>query len=71
MKYHWIASIIEIKTKDINNTLCASKMKDKGNMPHNNVNVGKEFVPIQKCALRQQAFSNLSKLVIVYCNNAE
>jgi hypothetical protein len=72
MKYYWIASTIEIKTKAIKNTLCAYKMRGKGNMPHDNVNVGKEFLPIQKCAFGQQAtFDNLSKLVVVYCNNAE
>ena len=30
---------IEIKTKAIKNTLCASKMRGEGNMPLNNVNV--------------------------------
>ena len=58
MKHYWIASTIEIKTKAIKNTLCASKMRGEGNMPLNNVNVGKEFLPIQKCAFRQQAFPN-------------
>ena len=57
MKYYWIGSTINIKTKDIKNTLCASKMRE-GNMPLNNVNVGKEFLPIQKYAFRQQAFPN-------------
>ena len=56
MKCYWIASTIEIKTKAIKNTLCASKMRGEGNMPLKNV--GKEFLPIQKCALRQQAFPN-------------
>ena len=59
MKYYWIASTIEIKTKTIKNTLCASKMRGEGKMPLNNVNVGKEFLQIQKCAFRQQAFPNL------------
>ena len=27
MKYYWIVSTIEIKTKAIKNTLCASKMR--------------------------------------------
>ena len=58
MRYYWKASRIEIKTKAIKNTLCASKMRGEGNMALNNVNVGKEFLPIQKCAFRQQAFPN-------------
>ena len=45
MKYYWIASI-EIKTQATKNTLCACKMREGGNIPLNNVNVGKEFVPI-------------------------
>ena len=64
MKYYQIASTIEIKTLATNNTLCACKMRGKGNMPLNNINVGKEFLPIQKCAFRKQAFPN-------YCKNAE
>ena len=69
MKYAWIASTIEIKTQATKN-----KMWGEGSIPLNNVNVGKEFLPIQKCAFPQQAlrnFRNLSKLVVVYCNNAE
>jgi hypothetical protein len=58
MKYYWKASTIEIKTKAIKNTLCACMMRGEGNMPLNNVNVGKEFLRIQKCAFRQQAFPN-------------
>ena len=58
MRYYWIASTIEIETKVIKNTLCASKMRREGKMPLNNVNVGKEFLPIQKCAFRHQAFPN-------------
>jgi hypothetical protein len=58
MKHYWIASTIEIETKTNKNTLCASKMREEGNIPLNNVNVGKEFLPIQKCALRQQVFPN-------------
>jgi len=58
MKYYWIASTIEIKMKAIKNTLCASKMRGEGNMPLNNVNVGKEFLLIQKCAFQQQVFPN-------------
>jgi len=50
MKYYWIASTIEIKTKAIKNKLCLSKMREERNMPLKNVNVGKEFLPIQKCA---------------------
>ena len=42
MKYYRIASTIEIKTKDIKNTLCASKNRGEGNMPLNNVNVGQD-----------------------------
>ena len=56
MKYYWIASTIEIKTKAIKNTLCAYKMRGEGNMPLNNIHVGKVFLPIQKCPFRQQAF---------------
>ena len=51
MKYYWIASTIEIKTQATKNTLCACKMRGEGNKPLNNVNVGKEFLPIQKQAL--------------------
>ena len=58
MKYDWIASTIEIKMQATKNMLCACKMKREGNMPLNNVNVGKEFLPIQKYAFRQQAFPN-------------
>ena len=58
MKYYWIASTIQIKTQTTKNTLRACKMKGEGNMPLNNVNIGKEFLPIQKCAFRQQAFPN-------------
>ena len=58
MKYYWIALTIKIKTKAIKNTLCACKMRGEGNIPLNNVNVGKEFLPIQKYAFRQQAFPN-------------
>ena len=43
MKYYWIASTIEIKTQATKNTLCACKMREEGNTPLNNVNVGKEF----------------------------
>ena len=32
MKYYWIASTIEIKTRVTKNTLCACKMKGEGNM---------------------------------------
>ena len=74
MKYYWIASTIEIKTQATKNTLCACKMRGEGSMPLNNLNVRKGFLPIQKCAFRQQAFlnfDNLRKLVVVYCNNAE
>ena len=53
MKYYWKASTI--KTEAINNTLCACKMRGEGNIYLNNANVGKEFLPIQKCAFRQQA----------------
>ena len=41
----------------------------EGNILLNNVNVGKEFLLIQKCAFL--TFDNLCKLVVVYCNNAE
>ena len=58
MKYYWIASTIEIKTQATKNTLCASKMRGEGNMPLNNVNVGKRFLPTQKSAFRQQPFPN-------------
>ena len=58
MKYYWIGSTIQIKTKAIKNTLCPSEMRGEGNMPLNNVDVGKEFLQIQKCAFRQQAFPN-------------
>ena len=34
-------------------------MREEGNMLLNNVNIRKEFLPIQKCAFRQQAFPNL------------
>ena len=44
MKYYWIASTIEIKTKAIKNTWSLSKMRGEGNMPLNNVNEGKEFL---------------------------
>ena len=57
MKYYWIASTIEIKTHATKNTLCAL-MRGEGSMLLNNVNVGKEFLPLQKCAFRQQAFPN-------------
>ena len=49
-------------------------MRGEGNMPLNNVNVGKEFLPIQNVLSdnrRSLAFNNLSKLLVVYCNNAE
>ena len=49
---------LKSKWQATNNTLCACKMSREGNMPLNNVNVGKEFLPIQKCAFRQQAFPN-------------
>ena len=48
MRDYWIASTIEIKMKAIKNMLCASKMRGEGNMALNNVNVGREFRPIQK-----------------------
>ena len=54
MKYYWITSTIEIKTKAINNTLYIRE----GNLPLNNVNLGKEFLPIQKCAFRQEELPN-------------
>ena len=53
MKYYCIASTIEINTQATKNTLCACKMKRKGNMPLNNVNVEKKFLPTHKCAFRQ------------------
>ena len=59
MKHCLIASTIEIKTQATKNTLCACKMRGEGSMPLNNVNVGKEFLPIHKCAFRQQAFLNV------------
>ena len=46
-------SLIEIKNQATKNT-----MKGEGNMPLNNVNVGKEFLPIQKCAFLQKALPN-------------
>ena len=49
---------IEIKTQATKNTLCACKMRGEGNMPLNNVNVGKEVLQIQKFAFRHQAFPN-------------
>ena len=49
MKYYWIVSTIEIKTKAIKNMLCASKIRREGSMPLNNVNVGKEFLPTKMC----------------------
>ena len=55
MKHYWIASIIEIKTQAAKNMLRACKMRGEGNMPLNNVNVGKEFLPIQKFAFQQHA----------------
>ena len=58
MKYYWIASTIQIKTQPTKNALCACKMREEGNMPLNNVNEGKEFLPIQKCAFRQQVLPN-------------
>jgi hypothetical protein len=58
MKYYWIASTIDIKMQATKNTLCAYKMRGEGSMPFNNVNLGKEFLPIQKFAFRKQAFSN-------------
>ena len=48
MKYYRIASTIKIKMQATKNKLCACKMRGEGNMPLNNVNVGKEFLPIQK-----------------------
>ena len=58
MKYYWIASTIKSKTQATKNKLFASKMRGEGSMPLNNVNVGKEILPIQKCAFRQQASPN-------------
>ena len=58
MKYYWIASKIEIKMQATKNKLCTCKMRGEGNIPLNNVNVGKEFLQIQKCAFQQQAFPN-------------
>ena len=51
MKYYWIASTIEIKMQATKNTrtLCVCKMREEGKMPFNNLNVGKEFLPIEKC----------------------
>ena len=71
MKYYWIALTIEIKIQATKTTLCACKMKGEGNMLLNNVNVGKEFLPIQKFAnnRRYLTFDNLRKMVVVYCNN--
>ena len=50
-------------------------MRGEGHIPHNNVNVGKEFLPIQKNVLSENrhylTFDNLHKLVVFYCNNAE
>jgi hypothetical protein len=43
-------------------------------MPLNNVNVGKEFLPIKNVLSDNRSSltsDNLSKLVVVYCNNAE
>ena len=57
MKCHWIA-LDKIKTQATKNTLCSCKMRREGNMPLKNVNVGKGFLPIQKCAFRKQAFPN-------------
>jgi hypothetical protein len=59
MKYYSIASTIEIKTKATKNTLCACKMTGEGRMPLNNVNIEKDFLPIQKCGFWQQAFPNI------------
>ena len=56
--YYWIVSTIEIKTQATKNMLCACKMRGEGSMPLNNVNVGKEFLQIQKCAFPQHAFPN-------------
>ena len=42
MKYYWIASTVEMETKAIKNTLCATMMRGEGNMSLNNVNVGKD-----------------------------
>ena len=58
MKYYWIASTTDIKTQATKNTMCACKVRGEGNMPLNNVNAGKEFLPIQKCAFRKQALPN-------------
>ena len=41
MKYYWIALIIEIKTASHKEYFGACKMRGEGNMPLNNVNVGK------------------------------
>ena len=56
------------------NTMCTSKMRGEGNMPLNNVNVGKEFLPIQNVLSDNRGsltFDHLRKLVVVHCNNVE
>jgi len=40
------------------NIFCAYKMRGEGNMPFSNAHIGKELLPIQKYAFRQQAFPN-------------
>jgi hypothetical protein len=39
--YYWIASV-DIKTLATKNRICACKMRGEGNMPLNDVNVGKD-----------------------------
>ena len=57
--YYWIPLTIEINWwQATKNTLFASKMRGKGDILLNNVNGGKEFLLIQKCAFRQLAFPN-------------
>ena len=59
MKYYLIASTIEIKTQATKKT-CACKMRGEGNMPLNNGNVGKEFLPIVYC--NNAEYGKISKI---------
>ena len=56
MKYYWIASTMEIKKKDIKNTLCASVMRGEGNMPLNSCKCRKGVSPDTKMCFPTTGF---------------
>ena len=56
MKYYWRASTIGIKTASYQDYVACLYDEGGRELPLNDVNVGKEFLLIQKFAFRQQAF---------------